>query len=130
MKIDVMLGRVGQGKASRAAAPTLRGRVAAASRHETFAPQARPAMPIARRQFLVSMSAVPIAGGCAADLTRHADATPSALAAQSEICSATYAVLKAGRLQEVVPLSGCPAAAAFPAGAVYQAASLTKPVVA
>ena len=87
-------------------------------------------MPKARREFLIAMSAAPVMAGCAADLTRHAQASPTELAAALGVCSASYVLLAAGRPQRTVHLSGCTAAPALPADAIYQAASLTKPVVA
>lgn len=87
-------------------------------------------MPIARRNFLVSAAIAPILTSCATDFPRYKSASLSELAANLGICSATYATLKAGKVQNVAVVSGCQNSELPPVDSVFQAASLTKPVVA
>lgn len=54
----------------------------------------------------------------------------SALATRLGVCVASYVTLNAGRPGEPVRLSGCDSARPLPADPVFQAASLTKPVIA
>ena len=88
--------------------------------------------PLSRRQVLFAGALAPLLASCATNLGRFSEASIPDLATQLGVCAVSYAVLDAGKPQPAVHLSGCaPAQGAGPAGAsVFQAASLTKPVVA
>lgn len=66
---------------------------------------------------------------CANDITRLREKPADVLATDLNVCSATYVVLRAGTPGNPVALSGC-TDTRTQANAVFQAASLTKPVVA
>ena len=84
-------------------------------------------MTVTRRQLLLaSAAASPLLASCATDLTRYRDQDVAEVAASLGVCAAAYATLQAGRVQETVVAGTCGAAP----DAVFQAASLTKPVVA
>ena len=72
---------------------------------------------------------MPILGACASDITVLRERPVSVLASELEVCSAAYAVLRAGTTATPVSISGCHNITA-PADTIFQAASLTKPVVA
>lgn len=82
-----------------------------------------------RRTFLLSAAGVPFIASCANDIARLRHRPPDALARELSVCSAAYVPLRAGVPGEPVALSGCADAKARP-DAIFQAASLTKPVVA
>lgn len=82
-----------------------------------------------RRRFLLAGAGLPFISGCATDLTRFRDQPPEVLASQLGVCSAAYVVLRAGQPGGPVAISGCAPATLRP-DAIFQAASLTKPVVA
>lgn len=63
-------------------------------------------------------------------MQQHRGASVAGLASALGVCSAAWATLRAGRVQAVHTLSGCPGQAAPTADAVFQAASLTKPLLA
>lgn len=84
-------------------------------------------MPLTRRQWLLSGAAAsPLLASCAADLTRYQGQPVAEVADRLGVCAAAYATLQAGRVQPTALAGHCKA----PADAVFQAASLTKPVVA
>ncbi len=84
-------------------------------------------MAITRRQLLLaSAAASPLLASCATDLTRYRDQPVAEVAASLGVCAAAFATLQAGRVQATVVAGSCSAAP----DAVFQAASLTKPVVA
>jgi len=85
-------------------------------------------MPLRRRRLLMAGAAVPWLASCSTDLWRHREAPVTALAARLAVCASAYSTLKAGTPQPPVALNGCHAATG--ADAIFQAASLTKPVVA
>jgi CubicO group peptidase (beta-lactamase class C family) len=87
-------------------------------------------MPISRREFLVAGAASPFLFSCATDLSRFSEEPIPALAARLGVCAATYATLTAGKPNPPVVVSGCLPAPAVHADAIFQAASLTKPVIA
>jgi CubicO group peptidase (beta-lactamase class C family) len=86
-------------------------------------------MDIARRNLLIAGATLPIFGACASDITKLRERPVAMLAKDLEVCAATYAVLRTGKLASLASVSGCGDKAA-PADTVFQAASLTKPIVA
>lgn len=86
-------------------------------------------MRIDRREFLVAGAALPILASCATDITSLRGRPVGLLAKELGVCSADYVVLRAGLPEAPISVSGC-AASAPPHEAIFQAASLTKPVVA
>ena len=87
-------------------------------------------MNIARRKLLLSTSLAPILASCATDLRRFRSESLSDVAAAMGVCSATYATISGGKLQSLKSVSGCTVSQPPPVESVFQAASLTKPVVA
>jgi CubicO group peptidase (beta-lactamase class C family) len=87
-------------------------------------------MPINRRNFLIAGPTLPALTSCATDLSAYRGAPVTHLAAQLGICSASYALLKAGIARPATAISGCGDATATEPDAIFQAASLTKPVIA
>lgn len=84
-------------------------------------------MTVTRRQLLLaSTAASPLLASCATDLMRYRDQPVAEVAASLGVCAAAFATLQAGRVQATVVAGSCGAAPE----AVFQAASLTKPVVA
>ena len=86
-------------------------------------------MRVNRRQILVAGGTLPIFASCASDITKLRERPVAVLATELEVCSATYAVLRAGTPTTPVSVSVCGDNRAR-ADAIFQAASLTKPVVA
>ncbi len=86
-------------------------------------------MRLSRRQLLLSSPVLAGLASCATDFSRYRSSSVQELAISLGVCAVSYAVIKAGKMQPVVTLSGC-GATSLQAGAVFQAASLTKPVVA
>ncbi len=86
-------------------------------------------MSIDRRKLLLAGAGLPFVASCASDITLLRDKPPEVLATDLKVCSAAYVVLRAGIPGSPVLVSGC-ADATAQADAVFQAASLTKPVVA
>jgi CubicO group peptidase (beta-lactamase class C family) len=84
-------------------------------------------MPLHRRDVLIA-SATPWLAGCATDVWQHRQAPVAQLATRLGVCAAVYATLKAGQPQPPVATAGCQSPVA--PDAIFQAASLTKPVVA
>lgn len=87
-------------------------------------------MSISRRELLVAGATAPLLTACATDLTQYAEQPFPALAARLGVCAASYATLSDGKPNLSVMTSGCSPAAPVGAEAVFQAASLTKPVIA
>ncbi|TAK87880.1 MAG: class A beta-lactamase-related serine hydrolase [Aquabacterium sp.] len=87
-------------------------------------------MPIPRRDLLVAGALAPLLASRATDLSRFGQDTPPALAATLGICAASYVTLAGGRPGAPVVLSGCAPDQPVQDGAIFQAASLTKPVIA
>ena len=85
-------------------------------------------MSLTRRKVLLSSAAAssPLLASCATDLTRYQGISVSALADRLGVCAAAFATLRAGQVQPTMVAGSCNAAP----DAVFQAASLTKPVVA
>jgi CubicO group peptidase (beta-lactamase class C family) len=87
-------------------------------------------MPLSRRHLLLASTATPLFASCASDLWRYRGESLPGLAASLGVCAATFCTLKAGSPQPAAAVSGCANPGSVPADAVFQAASLTKPVVA
>lgn len=86
-------------------------------------------MPVTRRNLLLASAALPTLACCASDITKLGQRPVGALAKDLSVCSAAYAVLRAGKASTLASVSGCIESGGS-ADAIYQAASLTKPVVA
>lgn len=87
-------------------------------------------MSLSRRECLAAGLLAPMLSSCATDLTAFAAESVPDLAARLGICAASWVTLTAGTPQAPQTVSGCPSAPPPPAGAVFQAASLTKPLIA
>lgn len=85
--------------------------------------------PISRRSVLVAGATLPLFSSCASDITELRERPVAMLAADLSVCSASYAVLRSGIPAAPMSISGCSDPNALDQ-AVFQAASLTKPVVA
>lgn len=84
----------------------------------------KPCIPvISRRSFLLAGAGLPFLASCANDLMALRDRPPQVLAKELGLGAAAYAALGAGKPVAAVALAGQP-------DAIFQAASLTKPVVA
>lgn len=86
-------------------------------------------MHLDRRRFLLAGAGLPFLASCASDITRLREKPPEQLAMDLGVCSAAYVALRAGTPGSPVALSGC-ADSQVRLGTIFQAASLTKPVVA
>ena len=86
-------------------------------------------MQISRRNLILAGAAAPILASCATDITKLRERPVGVLAIELDVCSAAYAVLRAGVPTSPISVSGC-ADDKTQANAIFQAASLTKPVVA
>lgn len=86
-------------------------------------------MPLDRRKLLLTGAGLPFLASCASDITKLREKPPEALAEDLKVCAAAYVVLRAGAPGSPVVLAGC-ADSKAQASAIFQAASLTKPVVA
>lgn len=82
-----------------------------------------------RRTVLLAGAGLPFLASCASDITLLRERPVDVLATELKVCSAVYVVLRAGVPGSPTVVSGCPGGAT-PADAIFQAASLTKPVVA
>lgn len=87
-------------------------------------------MPIARRDLLAAGALAPLLASCATDLSRFSQEAPPAIAARLGICAASYVTLRGGKPDAPVLVSGCAPDRPVDAGSIFQAASLTKPVIA
>lgn len=87
-------------------------------------------MTLSRRHLLLAGTAGPLLASCATDLSRYQNDSVPTLATRLGVCQAVFARLKAGQALAPTAITGCSADAAGRADAVFQAASLTKPVVA
>lgn len=81
-----------------------------------------------RRRLLVAGATLPLLASCAGGLGRYRADAVAALATRFSVCAAVYCLVKAGRAQPPVALSGCHAPTAT--DTIFQAASLTKPLTA
>ena len=87
-------------------------------------------MPISRRRFLVAGAIAPFLSSCATNLSKFSEEPLPSLAVRLGVCAATYVTLVAGKPNPSVTVSGCSSKEAVKANAIFQAASLTKPVIA
>ena len=87
-------------------------------------------MPITRRALLLAVPALPGLTSCASDISKYRDRSATSLAIELGVCSATYAILKAGHTAPPVAIFGCGESRATQPDSIFQAASLTKPVIA
>jgi CubicO group peptidase (beta-lactamase class C family) len=87
-------------------------------------------MPISRREFLLAGAIAPFLSSCATDLYKFGDEPLPSLAARLGVCAATYAILDAGKPNTAEMVSGCLSARPIRNESIFQAASLTKPVIA
>lgn len=94
-----------------------------------MAPARRLTRGLTRRQWLATGALAPLLSACATDLAREADAPLPVLAQRLGVCAASHAIVQAGRPQPAVSVSGCDADPPA-ADALFQAASLTKPLAA
>lgn len=67
---------------------------------------------------------------CATNLSKFSDELLPALTKRLGVCAATYVTLDAGKPNAQVTVSGCPSTRHFTGAPIFQAASLTKPVIA
>lgn len=83
--------------------------------------------PLTRRHLLLAGAAAsPLLVSCAANLSRYQGQPVADVAARLGVCAAAFATLRAGQVLPTEVVGSCGAAP----DAVFQAASLTKPVVA
>lgn len=87
-------------------------------------------MLMSRRDLLAAGALAPLLTGCAADLARFSDDTLPALADRLGVCAASFVTLEAGQPSAPVAVSGCEPPCPVRSDTVFQAASLTKPVIA
>jgi CubicO group peptidase (beta-lactamase class C family) len=87
-------------------------------------------MPISRRKFLALGAIAPFLSSCATNLARFSEESLPTLATKFDVCAASYVTLSAGKPNMPEVLSGCSSAQSVHADAIFQAASLTKPVIA
>ena len=87
-------------------------------------------MHLSRRELLLAGACAPFLTACATDLARYSGEPFPALAARLGVCAASHVTLSAGRPGAPVWVSGCASASPWPSDPVFQAASLTKPVIA
>ena len=85
-------------------------------------------MHLNRRSLLASAATLPLLAACATDLSKDRERPVAELAQDLGVCSATSAVVRAGVAQPPMALSGC--GESIRPDAIFQAASLTKPVFA
>jgi CubicO group peptidase (beta-lactamase class C family) len=89
------------------------------------------AEPLSRRQILAAGAGATFLSSCATDLSKFSEETFPDLTARLGVCAASYVTLDAGRPSApVVVVSGCSSARPIHANPVFQAASLSKPVIA
>ena len=86
-------------------------------------------MRVSRRNVLVAGATLPLFASCAGDIAKLRELSVETLAKQLGVCSAAYVVLRTGTPGAPISVSGC-TDSNTQAHAVFQAASLTKPVVA
>lgn len=86
-------------------------------------------MHIDRRTLLLAGASVPLLSSCASNITVLREKPVEELATELKVCSAAYVVLRSGTPGSPIFVSGCAESKAH-ANTVFQAASLTKPVVA
>ena len=87
-------------------------------------------MQITRRKLLLSTSLAPLLTSCATDLRSYRTLSLSDVAKKQGVCSAAYATLSGAKIHKIAAVSGCEGGDPPRVESVFQAASLTKPVVA
>ncbi|MBC7500106.1 MAG: beta-lactamase family protein [Herminiimonas sp.] len=87
-------------------------------------------MPISRRKFIVASASAPFLSSCATDLSQYSDESILSLSRRLGVWAASYVTFDAGKPSADVVLSGCSSARPVHAVPIFQAASLTKPVIA
>ena len=87
-------------------------------------------MPVSRRQAVILGATAPFISSCASDLGTFSQHSAEGLTKDLGLCEAQYVALKGGRPQPLSILATCSAALARRDAVVFQAASLSKPVVA
>lgn len=87
-------------------------------------------MPVTRREFLAIGALAPLLSSCATDLARYSEQPLPALAEKQGVCASSYAILEAGVPKASKLISTCSSTSALHADTIFQAASLTKPVIA
>ncbi len=87
-------------------------------------------MPISRREFLAASAIAPFISSCATNLSRFSEEPTPDLAVKLGVCAATCVALSAGKPNPPVVVSGCSSVSPVRGDAIFQAASLTKPVIA
>lgn len=83
-----------------------------------------------RREVLIAGAAAPLLSACATDLNVYSGEPFAALAQRLGVCASVYATLTGGIPNAPVTRLGCPLQARMVHEPVFQAASLTKPVIA
>ena len=87
-------------------------------------------MPISRRKFLVAGAIAPFLSSCATNLSKFGEEPIADLAARLGVSAATYVTLDAGKPNTAMVVSDGSSTRHVPADGIFQAASLTKPVIA
>ncbi len=87
-------------------------------------------MPISRRKFLVAGAIAPFLSSCATNLSKFGEEPIADLAARLGVSAATYVTLDAGKPNTAMVVSNGSSVRHVPADGIFQAASLTKPVIA
>lgn len=87
-------------------------------------------MSISRRKFIVASVSAPFLTSCATDLSRYSKESISSLVGRLGVCAASYVTLDAGKPNADVVVSGCSSTRPVHAEPIFQAASLTKPLIA
>lgn len=87
-------------------------------------------MSLSRRRFVAAGTMAPFISSCATDLSKYSEESIPTLATRLGVCAATYVTLNAGKPSVGVAVSGCSSAAPVHSETIFQAASLTKPVIA
>lgn len=87
-------------------------------------------MPISRRKFLVTGAIAPFLSSCATNLSKFSEEPIASLAVRLGVSAATYVTLNAGKPNTTVVISDGSSIHHVPADGIFQAASLTKPLIA
>ncbi|MEC4723807.1 serine hydrolase domain-containing protein [Noviherbaspirillum sp. CPCC 100848] len=87
-------------------------------------------MPISRRKFVVAATTAPFISSCATDLSKYSEESIPELATRLGVGAISYVTLDVGKPSASVTLSGCASNVHVNAETIFQAASLTKPVIA
>ena len=87
-------------------------------------------MTVSRRNFLLAGTSSVFLSSCATDLQQYSDISFSDLAAKLGVCDASYVTLQAGIPSATMHLSNCSSSPETHSGSIFQAASLTKQIIA